>query len=140
MVFQTASLVDELSAEDNVLLPALSAKVPRRVARDHVRALLAELGVADQATKRPHEMSGGQRQRIGIARALVNEPTVLLADEPTGSLDRQTGDAVLTMMVDAVRQRGGALLIVTHDDAVGAVADRVVHLQDGRVVEQAVRP
>ena len=132
MGYQSGYLVDELTCLDNVILPALAGGTGRAEARSRAQSLLDELGVSNQSSKRPHELSGGQRQRVAIARALVNRPELMLADEPTGSVDQATGHAVLDLLIGTT-ERGGALLIVTHDSSVAARADRVLELVDGKV-------
>lgn len=135
-VFQRFNLLPALSARDNVLAPTL----PFRVAfdrRERADELLAAVGLGGREQALPAELSGGQQQRVAIARALVNDPAVLLADEPTGSLDSVTGDEVLALLLDLRRRRGATLLIATHDAAVAARCDRVVTLGDGRVVDDA---
>lgn len=132
IVYQSGFLVDELTCLDNVVLPALARGAGRSAAVEAARALLGRLGVSSQADKRPHELSGGQRQRVVIARALVNAPRVVLADEPTGSVDQATGHSVLDLLVEVVDD--GALLLVTHDSAVASRADKVLQLVDGRIV------
>ena len=131
-VFQSFHLLPELSGVENVLLPA-------RIARDgaeaapRARALLAELGLTGVAPRLPTTLSGGEQQRLAIARALVNDPALLLADEPTGNLDEDSGAAVLELLRRAA-DTGRAVIVVTHDRAATALADRVLRLQDGRLV------
>ncbi|WP_278236512.1 ABC transporter ATP-binding protein [Isoptericola sp. AK164] len=121
VVFQDAELLDELTAEENVALPALLQKRDRAVARSRARHLLAELDV-------PHDrssavLSGGERQRVGVARALINDPQVILADEPTGALDAELRDAAASLLFDLPARTGCALLVVTHDPSVASRAD-----------------
>ncbi len=128
-VFQSFQLIEELSGEENVLLPA---RLPgaRRGAERRARRLIDELGMSGIAGRRPHELSGGEQQRLAIARALVNDPELVLADEPTGNLDQENGAAVLALL----RGLGGrAVVLVTHEPEAAAVADRVLHLRDGRL-------
>jgi putative ABC transport system ATP-binding protein len=134
-VFQAFHLVDELTAVENVELPALLLGVARRDARRRAMALLERLGVAARAGHLPDRLSGGERQRVAVARALVNEPLVVLADEPTGNLDsRATGD-LLRLFAD-LREARQALLIVTHDARVASTADRLLTMRDGAIVAQ----
>jgi ABC-type lipoprotein export system ATPase subunit len=124
-VFQAFHLVPELTGAENV---ALAAASPAAVQRG--RALVDGLGLADAATRRPHELSGGEQQRLAVARALVNDPPVVLADEPTGNLDEAAGAAVLALLRGAADE-GRAVVVVTHEAAVTDAADRVVELRDG---------
>jgi ABC-type lipoprotein export system ATPase subunit len=139
IVFQTFGLVASLSAGDNVGLPLLLAGVEEaeRIAR--VRSTLEEVGLGALETARVDELSGGERQRVGAARALVNDPAIILADEPTGSLDEGTGGIVLELLVAAVRRRGASLVLVTHDTASAARADRHLRMRDGRILDGASR-
>lgn len=129
-VFQAFHLMDELTAAENVELPALLAGAPPRTARDRAAELLDRVGLADRARHLPSELSGGQRQRVAVARALVNEPLVVLADEPTGNLDSAATRDILRLF-DELRAAGQTLVVVTHDERVAATADRVVSLRDG---------
>jgi putative ABC transport system ATP-binding protein len=133
-VFQAYHLMDELTAAENVELPALLAGVPVRRARTRAARLLERVGLADRARALPSELSGGQRQRVAIARALVNEPLVVLADEPTGNLDSAATADVLRLFGE-LRAAGQTLVVVTHDERVAATADRVVSLRDGAVAD-----
>ena len=129
-VFQQFQLIEELSGAENVLLPARLPGAPAGGAR-RTRALIEELGVAAVADHLPHELSGGEQQRFALARALVNDPVLVLADEPTGSLDQENGAAVLELL-RGMRDR--AVVIVTHEPEAAAIADRVLQLVDGRLV------
>jgi ABC-type lipoprotein export system ATPase subunit len=130
-VFQFFHLVPELTGEENVLLPA---RLPgsRADASDRGRALVARLGLRDVAGRLPHELSGGEQQRLAVARALVHDPPLVLADEPTGNLDPEAGATVLGLL-RAAADEGRAVVLVTHDDAATAAADRVLHLEHGRL-------
>jgi ABC-type lipoprotein export system ATPase subunit len=130
-VFQFFHLVPELTGEENVLLPARANGGGARAAR-RARALIDELGLREAAGRRPHELSGGEQQRLAVARALVNEPRVVLADEPTGNLDASAGAAVLELL-RAIPSPDRAVLLVTHDPAATAIADRVLRLVDGKL-------
>ncbi len=133
-VFQFFNLIDNLNVQANVELPALLANRRKADVRKRARALLAQLGIADQASKYPSEMSGGQQQRVAIARALINEPGVLLVDEPTGNLDSASSQAVLGILADCNAQ-GQTILMVTHDPRAAAEAGQVYFLHDGCIVD-----
>jgi putative ABC transport system ATP-binding protein len=132
-VFQSFHLVPRLSTAQNVALPLLLAEVSRKERSRRVQAQLLAFGLADRAAHRPDELSGGQRQRVAIARATVTRPELLLADEPTGNLDRKTGDEVVKVL-EALHHDGLTLVIVTHDPDLGARAHRRLRMQDGRIV------
>lgn len=134
-VFQFGDLVPELSLVENVALPLLLTGSSRRVALAQAVELLGELGIAEVAHQRPAQVSGGQGQRAAVARALVHQPAVVFADEPTGALDSVNGDIVLNALLTAARGRGIGLLLVTHDARVAAHADRECVLRDGRLTE-----
>jgi len=131
-VFQFFHLVPRLSAAENVELPLVLAGVSPGQRAPAVKRLLEEFGMAARARHRPDQLSGGERQRVAIARAMVMQPDVILADEPTGNLDRATGKEVLHLL-EALNQRGVAVLVVTHDPEVGRRARRQVRLVDGRI-------
>lgn len=134
-VFQFFNLIPTATALDNVALPARLAGRGARAARESAARLLARVGLADRAGAYPDTLSGGQQQRVAVARALVNDPRLVLADEPTGALDRHTGEEVLALLTEVVRERDTALVMATHsDDALGAV-DRLVRIVDGRITE-----
>ncbi|MGS2613851.1 ABC transporter ATP-binding protein [Micromonospora sp. LZ34] len=133
VLFQFGQLVAELTAAENVALPLLLAGTGRREARTAALTWLDRFGVADVADVRPGQMSGGQQQRCATARALVTEPRVLFADEPTGALDTLTGEQVLTQLVRLAREQGTAVVLVTHEPRIAAYADREVVLRDGMV-------
>jgi putative ABC transport system ATP-binding protein len=140
IVLQFGQLVPELTALENVALPLLLDRVDRSAAAERAAAWLERLDVGDVAGERPNEMSGGQAQRVAIARALVASPRVVLADEPTGALDTVSGELALNALVDAVRESGAALVLVTHDNRVAAVAEREVVLVDGRTQAMVAGP
>jgi putative ABC transport system ATP-binding protein len=131
-VFQGFHLVPTLDVLENVALPLLYADRSPEEARARARALVDRVGLLDRARHRPSELSGGQQQRVAIARALANDPALVLADEPTGNLDRRTGADVLALL-DEVPREGRTLVVVTHDPGVAARADRVLHMLDGRI-------
>lgn len=138
LVFQFGQLVAEMTALDNVVLPLLVDGVPRAEARRRARALFEQLEVEDVLFRRPQEMSGGQMQRVAICRAWVTSPSVILADEPTGSLDSLAADTVLTSLLARSRTLGTTVVLVTHEAVVAQRADRIITLKDGRVVEAEV--
>ncbi|MCX4387257.1 ABC transporter ATP-binding protein [Micromonospora peucetia] len=133
VLFQFGQLVAELTAAENVALPLLLAGTRRREARTAALSWLERLGVVELADTRPGEMSGGQQQRCAMARALVTEPRVLFADEPTGALDTLTGEQVLTQLVRLAREQRTTVVLVTHEPKIAAYADREVILRDGMV-------
>lgn len=133
-VFQTFNLLPVLTAVENVELPLLVSGVRPSVARVRALAALAEVSLSDRVQHRPAELSGGQRQRVTIARALVNNPAIVWADEPTGNLDSKASADVLTLMRTFNRERRQTLVIVTHDAQIGAACDRIVHMEDGQIV------
>jgi putative ABC transport system ATP-binding protein len=132
-VFQAFHLIARLTAAENVELPLMLAGIPPSERRRRVQRALEALNLSDRAHHRPEQLSGGQRQRVAIARAMIMEPRVLLADEPTGNLDRSSGRDVLTVL-EALNQDGLTLLIVTHDPDIGRRARRSIRLVDGRIV------
>ena len=133
-VFQLFNLLPMLTAEENVVLPLSIAGVKRD--RAWVEELLETVGIADRRTHRPSELSGGQQQRVSIARALVTEPTVLFADEPTGNLDSNTSRDVLELLRNSVDDLGQTIVMVTHDPQAAAQADRILFLADGLIVKE----
>jgi putative ABC transport system ATP-binding protein len=133
-VFQSFGLIPILSAAENVGVPMRLTGVDPAERENRVRTLLEIVGLADHAEQRPYELSGGQQQRVAIARALANSPQVLIADEPTGQLDSQTGRSVMSLFRDLVHSEGVTAVVATHDPLLTAMADRTVELSDGRVV------
>jgi len=134
IVFQFFNLLEGMTVLENVVMPAVIAGRKRRVAESRARDLLDLLGIGDKARQAPGVLSGGQRQRLAIARALANEPTLVLADEPTGALDSEGGDEVLELF-RRLHQSGQTILMVTHDQPVADAAHRIVRMKDGRVVD-----
>jgi putative ABC transport system ATP-binding protein len=134
-VFQAFHLVEELTAAENVELPALLAGTAPRKARRRAAELLDRVGLADRARHLPAQLSGGQKQRVAVTRALVNEPLVVLADEPTGNLDSAATTEVLRLFAE-VRAGGQTLVLVTHDSRVAATADRLMTMRDGTIVDE----
>jgi putative ABC transport system ATP-binding protein len=135
-VFQFFNLLSNMTVADNIELPALLAGASPRQARNRREELLAELGIADKAAAAPARLSGGEQQRVALARALANEPSLLLADEPTGNLDSSNTRDVLRLL-RRVHAGGQAILMVTHDARVASLADRVINLFDGMVADDA---
>jgi len=134
IVFQFFHLLPSLTALENILVPMEIAGAPDALAR--ARILLADVGLADRGHHYPSQLSGGEQQRVALARALANNPPVLLADEPTGNLDSATGRQVIDMLVAVGRKHGRTLVLVTHDADLAALADEIISLRDGRVVER----
>ncbi|OIR19945.1 ABC transporter ATP-binding protein YtrE [mine drainage metagenome] len=137
-VFQSFHLVPRLTAAQNVELPLILAGVPAEVRKARVQVLMRNYGLSDRADHKPDQLSGGQRQRVAIARATVMNPTVLLADEPTGNLDRTTGWEVLKLL-EGLMEQGITLVVVTHDAEIGARAQRNIHMLDGHIVSDEQR-
>jgi putative ABC transport system ATP-binding protein len=135
LVFQDFRLSEGLSAEENIVVPLLMRGVDRREASRLALGALDEVGLVNRARHSPDRLSGGERQRVAIARALVGEPKLLLADEPTGNLDTETGESVLSLMRELPRKRGAAAILVTHDAQLTRYADRVLMMRDGRLAE-----
>ena len=134
-IFQFHFLLPEFSALENVTLPMKAlGELPAEAMRERASTLLASLGLADHASKRPDQLSGGQRQRVAVARALANDPPVVLADEPTGSLDSKSSEQVFEILRDLVDERGKTVVAVTHDLDLARRMDRRIVLQDGRIV------
>jgi putative ABC transport system ATP-binding protein len=134
-VFQFFNLIPTLTAEENLRLPLELNGRPRDAARARAGALLAEVGLADRGPAFPEQLSGGEQQRVAVARALIHEPLLVLADEPTGNLDLDTGRQVLDLLDRLTRRAGRTLVMATHSPEVVGLADRIFRLQDGRLVE-----
>ena len=133
-VFQTYNLLPVITAVENVELPLLVGGVRPAEARRRAENALTQVGLAERSHHRPAELSGGQRQRVTIARALVNNPAIVWADEPTGNLDSKSATDILTLMRNLNQELGQTLVIVTHDAAIGDLCDRIVRMQDGLIV------
>src|SRR5215213_8551472 len=140
-VFQNFNLIQQLTVLENLEVPMFYLGITPQERRRRAMALAEKVGLADRADHRPMQLSGGQQQRVCIARSLINEPLILLADEPTGALDSKTGQAILELFDELVAQ-GKTLILVTHDPSVGKRAHRVIQLHDGKVVkdERNARP
>jgi putative ABC transport system ATP-binding protein len=136
-VFQFYNLIPVLSAFENVELPLLLTGLSRRQRHERVDQMLALVGLTDRAEHVPNELSGGQQQRVAIARALVTDPLLIVADEPTGDLDRATGEDVLNLLGQLVAELGKTIVMVTHDPKAAAHARRMVHLEKGVLVDDA---
>jgi putative ABC transport system ATP-binding protein len=135
-IFQFYNLLPVLTAFENVELPLLLTDLSSRQRAERVEALLGLVGLTDRSDHRPNELSGGQQQRVAIARALVTDPLLIVADEPTGDLDRNTGEEVLHLMDSLVRELGKTIVMVTHDPKAAARAQRMVHLEKGVLVDE----
>ncbi|MFJ7779053.1 ABC transporter ATP-binding protein [Streptomyces yangpuensis] len=139
-VFQSFGLIPVLTAAENVGVPMRLRRVPAKEREERARTLLALVGLADHAEQRPGELSGGQQQRVAVARALANDPDLIIADEPTGQLDSETGRSIMELLRAVVRSEAVTILVATHDPNLIELADRVVELRDGRIVEPATPP
>jgi len=133
-VFQFHHLLPEFTALENVSMPTLIQNRPKEQARAEATALLTDVGLKDRLHHKPGELSGGEQQRVAVARALMQRPDLVLADEPTGNLDTHTGEALFALMRDLNRRRGTTFVIVTHNEKLSAQADRIIHMEDGTVV------
>ena len=132
-VFQSYNLLPTLTALENVTLPLIFRKIPKRKRTNAARAMLKAVGLANRARHKPSELSGGQQQRVSIARAFVNEPQVVFADEPTGNLDTKTTFEMMDLITGIARERNQTLVIVTHDTEISRYADCVISIRDGNV-------
>ncbi len=140
VVFQFYHLLPELSALENVMLPGLvNGQASRRALRERARECLSQVGLGDRAAHTPSQLSGGELQRAAIARALINQPTMILCDEPTGNLDSNTGQHVVEVLIGLHRRQGMGLVLVTHEHELAELADRWIELRDGRVVSDIRR-
>ena len=137
-VFQSGMLVSELTAEENVALPLLLGGRDRGMAISTARTWLGRLGLGGKETRRPGELSGGEAQRVAIARAIAHRPKVIFADEPTGALDTKTGHATIGALIEAARETGAAVIVVTHDREIAAMLPRTVAIRDGHIEEPVV--
>jgi putative ABC transport system ATP-binding protein len=136
MIFQTFNLLATLTALENVSLPLRLQGLARRAADQRAKAMLERVGLGGRVMHRPDELSGGERQRIAIARSLIFQPPILLADEPTGNLDSKTGEDILALLDDLHREFNTTILLVTHNEEASAHCDRILRLRDGRVVNE----
>ena len=132
-VFQFHQLLPEFTAIENIMIPAYIAGKSQKAAKSRAEELLRFMGLSDRASHKPNELSGGEKQRIAVARALVNNPAVILADEPSGSLDTKNKEDLHRLFFDLRDQFGQTFVIVTHDETLAAITDRTIHLRDGLV-------
>lgn len=135
-IFQNFNLIDDLNVQENVDLPLLYLGLPKKERRKKVAQALELVGLESRARHKPQELSGGQQQRVAVARSVVGDPKLILADEPTGNLDTKNGDDVMNMLA-LLKQKGVTILMVTHSPQHGAKADRIISMLDGKVVDEA---
>jgi lipoprotein-releasing system ATP-binding protein len=133
-VFQFHHLLPEFTALENTCMPALIQRRPLAEIEGEAVSLLTEVGLKERLHHKPGELSGGEQQRVAVARALIQKPDLVLADEPTGNLDSHTGEALFALMRDLNKSRGTTFVIVTHNDKLSAQSDRIVHMQDGQII------
>ena len=133
-VFQFHQLLPEFTAIENIMIPAYIAGMKPKEARSRAEELLAFMGLSDRATHKPNELSGGEKQRVAVARALMNNPSVILADEPSGSLDSKNKEELHKLFFELRDKFGQTFVIVTHDETLATLTDRTIHLKDGRIV------
>ncbi|MEP3891325.1 MAG: ABC transporter ATP-binding protein [Hellea sp.] len=133
-IFQSFNLIDDLTVEDNVALPLRYLKIPRATRQSRVREALELVGLENRGKHKPSQLSGGQQQRVAVARAVIADPKLILADEPTGNLDSQNGEDVMELL-GLLNQQGATILMVTHSDKDAAKADRTIKMLDGRILD-----
>ena len=138
-IFQDYNLLDTLTVKENILLPVSLGKMKKRVAEDQFKMIADLLGIKELADKYPHEISGGQKQRTSAARALINKPSLVFADEPTGALDSKSASSLLGTLEDVNKQRGVTIMMVTHDPVASSYCSRVVFLKDGTIYSELYR-
>jgi len=134
-VFQQFNLIRNMTSFENIELPMRFEGIPTGERKKRVNELLSLVGLAGKESNRPTELSGGEQQRVAIARALANNPKIILADEPTGNLDTKTGNTIIQLLVKLNKEEGKTLIIVTHDSTVAKTADRLIKLQDGKIIK-----
>jgi putative ABC transport system ATP-binding protein len=137
-VFQLYNLIPSMNALENAILPLILGGAPAKVREKKGRELLEIMGLGDRLKHKPNEMSGGQRQRISLARAMINNPRIIFADEPTGNLDSQTTKEILELLTSTVRENGQTLLMVTHDIQVAKYGDRIIEMADGNIISDNI--
>lgn len=138
-VFQFHQLLPEFSALENIMIPAFIGGASRKEAEERARELLNFMGLDDRATHKPNELSGGEKQRIAVARALVNHPDVIMADEPSGSLDSHNKEELHRLFFDLRDKYGQTFIIVTHDEGLAQLTDRTIHMKDGNIIDDRYR-
>lgn len=138
-IFQDYNLLDTLTVKENILLPVSLGKIKKRVAEDQFKSIADILGIKELADKYPHEISGGQKQRTSAARALINKPSMVFADEPTGALDSKSASSLLGTLEEVNKQRGVTIMMVTHDPVASSYCSRVVFLKDGNIYSELYR-
>lgn len=138
-VFQTFNLLPKYSAFENVMLPLVYAGMPRKERLERAEKVVADVGLADRADHKPNELSGGQRQRVAVARALVNNPSIILADEPTGNLDTKTSIEIMALL-EEIHNQGNTIVLVTHEEDIALHARRIVRLRDGQIESDVINP
>jgi putative ABC transport system ATP-binding protein len=131
-VFQTFNLLPRYTALENVMLPLIYAGKPKSYREERAKKVLKDVGLEDRMTHKPNELSGGQRQRVAVARAMVNDPSIILADEPTGNLDSKTSEDIMGLFGE-IHQRGNTMILVTHEEEIAKHAHRIIRLRDGKV-------
>ena len=137
-VFQEFNLLDTFTLEDNIYLPLVLAGKSHKEMQERLKPIAAQLGITELLKKYPYEVSGGQKQRAAVARALITDPRIVLADEPTGALDYVTGKAVLKLLYDLSRERGMTVIIITHNQAIAPMADRIIRIKSGKIISNEI--
>ncbi|MDP2767738.1 MAG: ATP-binding cassette domain-containing protein, partial [Candidatus Methanoperedens sp.] len=133
--FQHFYLLPTLTASENIELPMIEAKIPKAKRKERVSALLESVGLSGRANHKPGQLSGGEKQRVAIARALANDPSIILADEPTGELDSITGNRITELLVELNQKYGKTTIVATHDDNISIKAKRLIRIRDGSIVD-----
>jgi len=136
-VFQTFNLLPRYTALENVMLPLIYAGIPKSERLERANIVLDSVGLSDRKTHKPNELSGGQRQRVAVARALVNHPSIILADEPTGNLDSKTSVEIMKL-IDEIHKKGNTIILVTHEEDIARYAHRIIRLIDGKVASDKI--